>query len=213
MTLFRWRLLGLCAGLCLTLGSWAQKASVPTGVHPDQVKAAPALTEASPSWVELSERQQAALSPLKKMWPQINEPQKRKWLAVSRNYHELPDEEQQKMHARMRDWVRLGPRERAQARLEYARAQTLSVDERRNRWEAYQALSEDERNRLAQHPVRQPKGAAIALRPVPAPKITPAPVASQPRDHTKGFSALRIDTDQIHPVTLLPLNVPGHASP
>jgi hypothetical protein len=118
------------------------------------------------------------------------------------------------MHARMRDWVRLDPRERSQARLEYARAQTLSVDERRARWEAYLALSEEERKALGQHKSRQPQGAAIALRPVAAPKINPPPPAAQSQTpYPKGFSALRIDTDQIHPRTLLPLNVPGHASP
>lgn len=172
------------------------------------------LIESSPAWSELSPEQQTALHPLKKLWPEINQAQKRKWLAVSRNYHELPEQEQLTMHARMRDWVRMDPRERSQARLEYARAQTLSVDERRARWEAYLALSDEERKALAEHRPRQPKGAAIALRPVAAPKITP-PRASQPPQpaYVKGFSALRIDTDQIHPRTLLPLNVPGHASP
>ena len=151
-------------------------------------------------------------SPLKKMWPEINQAQKRKWLAVSRNYHDLPEQEQEKMHARMNEWVAMSPRERAHARLEYARAQTISVDERRNRWEAYQALSEEERKQLADQPLRKIKGAAIALRPAPTSKIVAPP---QPVNHVAahGFSALRIDTDQIHPRTLLPLNVPGHASP
>ena len=170
------------------------------------------LMEASPTWAELNPQQQTALHPLKKLWPDINQAQKRKWLAVSRNYHDLPEQEQLTMHARMRDWVRLDPRERSQARLEYARAQTLSVDERRARWEAYLALSDAQREALAQHRPRQPKGAAIALKPVAAPKITP-PRTQTPPAYVKGFSALRIDTDQIHPRTLLPLNVPGHASP
>jgi hypothetical protein len=171
------------------------------------------LIEAGPTWAELSADQQTALHPLKKLWPEINQAQKRKWLAVSRNYNDLPEQEQLTMHARMRDWVRMDPRERSQARLEYARAQTLSVDERRARWEAYLALSEEERQQLASQPMRQPKGAAIALRPVAAPKINPPPAPQPQESHAHGFSALRIDTDQIHPRTLLPLNVPGHASP
>ena len=176
------------------------------------IAAAGLVIEPSPAWMELSERQQVALLPLKKMWPEINQAQKRKWLAVSRNYHDLPEQEQEKMHARMHEWVSMGPRERAHARLEYARAETISVDERRNRWEAYQALSEEERKQLADQPVRKIKGAAIALHPAPTSKIVTPPQAA---DHTlaQGFSALRIDIDQIHPKTLLPLNVPGHASP
>lgn len=170
------------------------------------------VSEAAPVWANLGPQQQSALAPLKRLWPSINEAQKRKWLAVSRNYHELPEQEQQKMHERMREWVHLGPRERALARLEYARAQTLSVDERRMRWQAYQALSKDERKQLADQSPRQVKGAAIAVRPVPADKITP-PDQSAQNTGRSGFSALRLDPDKIHPRTLLPLNVPGHASP
>ena len=200
--------------LAFALNAHAQAQDAKTEPAP-QAKAlkAPAV-EASPVWVDLSERQQSALAPLKKLWPAINEAQKRKWLAVSRNYHDLPELEQQKMHERMREWVRLGPRERAQARLEYARAQTLSVDERRARWEAYLALSEEERQQLGPKAAQPLKGAAIAVRPVPAHKITPAPTVDQAKaKNGQGFSALRLDPDQIHPRTLLPLNVPGHASP
>jgi hypothetical protein len=215
MTLAGARIWSLCGLLSLGALAWAQTAAPSTlaGERPTAKTGKPQI-DAPPAWTDLNERQKAALSPLKKMWPEINQAQKRKWLAVSHNYHDLPEQEQQKMHARMRDWVRLAPRERALARLEYARAQTLSVDERRNRWEAYQALTETERQQLAQqHPPRPAKGAAIALRPVPTAKISPPPAASKAREPGQGFSALRIDTDQIHPVTLLPLNVPGHASP
>jgi hypothetical protein len=212
-------LLGRCVlvflwgGLSLTPLAWGQASeraeTRSTQASPRSLtQSASGPLDATLSWSELTERQQNALSPLKKLWPEINQAQKRKWLAVSRNYHDLPEEEQLKMHARMRDWVRLGPRERAQARLEYARSQTLSVDERRQRWEAYQALSEVERQQLAQNAPRQPKGAAIALRPVSAAKISPPVNRTEPQKGA-GFSLLRIDTDRIHPVTLLPTQPPG----
>ncbi len=210
MTLFgRWVMLWLALGIALSTLVGAQtpdRSELRPSKTPAPVVVAP--LDATLTWAELSERQQAALSPLKKLWPDINQAQKRKWLAVSRNYHDLPDEEQLKMHARMRDWVRLDARERAQARLEYARAQTLSLDERRQRWEAYLALTEDERQQLAKHPPRQPKGAAIALRPVPSAKIAPPVNRPEPHQGT-GFSLLRIDTERIHPVTLLPTKGPG----
>jgi hypothetical protein len=201
----------LLAGLTALAAEVAQPATLSTAGAPTEHTRA-TMHEASPTWSQLSERQKTALTPLKKLWPEINEAQKRKWLAVSRNYRELPEQEQQKMHERMREWVAMGPRDRAHVRLEYARAQTLSVDERRARWEAYQALSDDERKKLADASPRKPKGAAIALQPVPTSKIVTPPQAA---DHTlaQGFSALRIDIDQSHPKTLLPLNVPGHASP
>jgi hypothetical protein len=200
----------LATTLVLAGPVWGQSANSARGNGSDTQKS-PTLIESSPTWAELTERQQAALEPLAKFWPGMNQARKRKWLAVSRNYHELPAEEQQTMQERMREWVSLSPREQAQARLEYARAQTLTIDERRARWEAYLALSEEERKKLANHPPRKPKGAAIALHPVPAPKIVPPPQPAHVEG--QGFSALRIDTDKIHPRTLLPLNVSGHASP
>jgi hypothetical protein len=168
--------------------------------------------EAPPTWAELTASEQMALTPLHKLWPDINLARKRKWLAVSRNFQDLPELEQQKLQDRMREWASMSEFERAQARLQYAHAQTMSVDERRQRWEAYQALSLEQRELLAQQRLRKPQGAAVALRPVPRSKII-TPVHRAEAGAPSGFSALRIDTDQIHPATLLPLNVPGHASP
>jgi hypothetical protein len=199
-------------GAAMVVSTVCANTAPASGHDPAGTRRSVATVDASPAWAELNERQHKALWPLKKMWPEINQAQKRKWLAVSRNYHDLPEQEQDKMHARMNEWAALGARERAHARLEYARAQTISVDERRNRWEAYQALSEEERKQWADQPVRKLKGAAIALHPVPTSKIVAPPnVLDHATAH--GFSALRFDTDQIHPRTLLPLNVPGHASP
>jgi hypothetical protein len=199
--------------VCVALRAWADSPAPPTA-HRHSVPAAvsPIKPESSPRWTELTPEQQLALTPLKKLWPDINQARKRKWLAISRNFHDLPEMEQQKLQDRMREWASMTEAERAQARLQYARAQTLSVDERRQRWEAYQALSPEERQKLAQHRHRKPQGAAVALRPAPRSKII-TPVRRPETAAPQGFSALRIDTDQIHPITLLPLNVPGHASP
>jgi hypothetical protein len=185
--------------------------------HPAKKTASAAATipnkvEAAPTWAQLTQPQQQALTPLQKLWPEINQARKRKWLAVSRNFQDLPEIEQQKLQDRMREWASMTETERAQARLQYAHAQTISVDERRQRWEAYQALSLEQREQLAQHRPRKPQGAAVALRPAPRSKII-TPVHRPDATASQGFSALRIDADQIHPATLLPLNVPGHASP
>jgi len=53
-----------------------------------------------------------------------------------------------------------------------------------------------------------PNSAAIATRPVPPQKlaVSPPSKSSQP-------TQLRIDMDLVHPVTLLPLDARGHASP
>ena len=58
------------------------------------------------------------------------------------------------------------------ARLNFGEARRLPADEKRAQWEAYQALSEQERERLAQDRPKPPVTAAPALRPTP-----PSPIA------------------------------------
>jgi hypothetical protein len=108
----------------------------------------------------------------------------------------------------MKDWAKLTPQQRAQARLNFAEVQQVTVDERKTKWEAYQSLSTDERQELSKNRPPVPNSAAIATRPVPPQKlaVSPPSKSSQP-------TQLRIDMDLVHPVTLLPLNARGHASP
>ena len=179
-----------------------------------QVTSAPAASasankpESSPTWQSLSANQKTALAPLHKLWPEISEAQKRKWLALSVNFSDRSAEEQAKMQARMKDWAKLTPQQRALARLNFAEVQQVTLDERKSKWEAYQSLSRDERHELTKGHPPAPNSAAIATRPVPSQKLAvlPVPKTSQP-------TQLRIDMDLVHPVTLLPLNARGHASP
>ena len=169
-------------------------------------------TEAAPAWSEISSKQQAALAPLQPHWQKMTATQKYKWLAVSRNYHKLTDLEQQTMHARMNAWAALDPRARAQARFEYSRAQTLSVDERKARWQAYQELSKATREQLAQRPPFKAKGVAIALRPGPATK-TPQTLPSLAIPSDRPARSQHFDPASIRPRTLLPLKKPDPARP
>jgi len=181
----------------------------PRQVNPAPVASASAKKpESSPSWQSLSANQKTALAPLHKLWPEISEAQKRKWLALSVNFSDRSAEEQAKMQARMKDWAKLTPQQRALARLNFAEVQQVTLDERKSKWEAYQSLSRDERHELTKGHPPVPNSAAIATRPVPSQKLAvlPTPKSSQP-------TQLRIDMDLVHPVTLLPLNARGHASP
>jgi len=127
---------------------------------------------------------------------------------LSVNFSDRTADEQEKMQARMKDWAKLTPQQRAQARLNFAEVQQVTVDERKTKWEAYQSLSSDERQELSKNRPLVPNSAAIATRPVPPQKlaVSPPSKSSQP-------TQLRIDMDLVHPVTLLPLNARGHASP
>ena len=152
-----------------------------------------------PTWSELSADQRRALLPLSRSWSSLSEGQKRKWLALSHNFRELSPLEQDKLQERMMEWARLSTQERAQARLHFAEVSQLSNEERKAKWEAYQALSPEERQKLANNFVTIPRGAAIATRPVPAKKLTQPPASKSDQ-----VLQPRIDTEQINPVTLLP---------
>jgi hypothetical protein len=142
---------------------------------PPQVK--PAISR--PTWVELTPMQQQALKPLASSWDAINEGQKRKWLEISKNYPSLPPEGQATMHSRMNDWVMLSPQQRAQARLNFGKTRELSgqltAEEKKAKWETYQALSAEEKQKLAAKASPKPTGAATAVKPVAPQKLAAVP--------------------------------------
>ncbi len=136
----------------------------------------PARAAARPLWHELTADQQAALHPLAKLWNSLGEAHKRKWLALSGNFSRMSAEEQATLHSRMTEWSTLSPRQRARARLNFAEIRRLAPpDERKAKWEAYQALSEEERRRLAASAAAVPATTAMPVRPVPARKLAPVP--------------------------------------
>ncbi len=136
-------------------------------------------TSSRPSWTELTPMQQQTLQPLAASWNSINEPQKRKWLEISRNYHSLPPEGQATMHSRMNEWVALSPQQRAEARLNFAKTKELSrqltPEEKKAKWQTYQALSPEEKQKLAAKAPPRPAGAALAVKPVSPQKLAAVP--------------------------------------
>lgn len=152
-----------------------------------------------PLWMDLTEPQQQALAPLAQLWPTMTEPHKRKWLAISQNFGQLTNEEQTTVQGRMREWAALSPQQRSAARLNYADAKQLLQEDKKAKWEAYQALSPQVKQKLAaQQPIQPVMGAAPASKPVPTTKLATPPAASANR------ALPRIATDQTAPATLLP---------
>jgi len=140
-------LLGGTAWLCLAL-TGAQAQSGPGQGNP--AAKATASDAGGPSWQQLSASQRQALAPLQKDWATIDGPRKAKWLEIAARYPTLPTSEQQRLHARMAEWARMTPTERGRARLSFQEAKQLSPQQRQERWEAYKALSDDERRALAE---------------------------------------------------------------
>ena len=160
-----------------------------------------------PLWADLSQSQQQALAPLVKLWPTMSEPHKRKWLVISQNFSQLSAEEQATVQSRMREWAALSPQQRAAARLNFADAKQLLQEDKKAKWEAYQALSPEAKQKLAAQQTQPALGAAPAIKPVPSSKLTAPPVA------TSNKALPRIASDQADPTTLLPTPASANAAP
>jgi hypothetical protein len=150
-----------------------------------------------PLWSELTPLQQKALQPLAGAWGTISEAQKLKWLAVSKNYPSMPPEGQATMHSRMNEWASLSPLQRAQARLNFATTKELSrqltPEEKLEKWQTYQSLSPDEKQKLIEKASAKPAGAALAVKPVAAQKLSPV----QPHPLASSAQAGRIFKDAV----------------
>ncbi len=128
-----------------------------TGAHPDATSNNGAPTAsvrisqplAKPLWRELTPIQQQALSPLASEWDKLDTFRKQKWLAIGNKYASMKPHEQQRMHERMRDWLKLTPEQRRMARESYTRAKNLEPHQKSATWERYQQLPEEEKRKLA----------------------------------------------------------------
>jgi hypothetical protein len=152
---------------CLLLGvAHGQTVTAPSSANAS--KAAPPATGEN-AWLTLAPKQKVSLSPLEKSWNALSDGQRRKWLAISESYPSLGQAEQEKLHSRMAEWAALSPKDREAARLNFAQSKTMPKSDRSANWEAYQALSPDEREKLAQGAKAKPVGAAVAVKPVAYP--------------------------------------------
>jgi hypothetical protein len=178
------------AVLGLAMASFALPAGAQPGGTPPTKSSPPvplALAkpqQAAPAksgWPLLTVDQQRALQPLAQSWGSLSDGQRRKWIEISRNYPSLSSADKAKMHSRMSAWVALSPRERAEARLNFAATSELSKElspqEKQAKWETYQSLSPEEKRKLAEAGVRPPVGAALPSRPVAQKKLATLPPA------------------------------------
>lgn len=155
---------------------------------------------AGPNWSELTHAQQQSLKPLAPSWATISEAQKRKWLEISKNYASLPPEGQATLHSRMNEWVAMSPQERAQARLNFAKTKELSKqltsEEKKAKWQTYQALSPEEKTKLAEKATPKPAGAATAVKPVSPQKLAVVPPHANPNPKVEAKAAPKMVAPQ-----------------
>lgn len=126
-------------------------AAVPTrlpAAEPADGKAEARTVAGGSAWSSLSAAQKTALAPLQHDWPTIDASGRDKWLALAARFPAMPASERQRVQERMAEWSRLSPQQRAFARLQFQEARQISPVDRQAKWEAYQALPEEERRQL-----------------------------------------------------------------
>jgi hypothetical protein len=182
---------------------------------------------AQQAWSTLSPSQREALDPLRGNWSRLSPDQQEKWLAIANRFQGLPPAERERLQRRMDNWAQLSPRERDRARQNYQESRGYDGDDRRARWEAYQALPPERRRELARDaderrpPPRRGRddGAderegrkSNLVQPLPAaprgrPGATTTPMsrAAQPPAHQQaGLPKIAATPGFVEPRTLLP---------
>lgn len=138
----------LAAGLaCGTAGALEAPSAVAVVIPP--LSGFATIAESGPRWVSLTAAQREILAPLEEDWAGIDSDRKQKWLEVASRYPSMSRAEQRRIHDRMAEWARLTPSQRGEARANFQQASRTPTVDRQAQWEAYQALSPEERARLA----------------------------------------------------------------
>ncbi len=168
----------LSAGLLLMAAPSLAQAPSAALVKPERAPtnaASPASSNA-PEWPSLTPAQHDALKPLANSWKNLSDVQKRQWITLSANYPRMSVTEQAKLHAHMVQWAALTPRQREQARLNFAETKQISPQQKSEKWQAYQALSAQEKQNLAKSAQPKPPSTALAAQPVASDKINRLPM-------------------------------------
>lgn len=168
-----------------------------------------------PLWNDLSSAQQVALAPLEPEWNQMEGPRKRKWIEMSARFASMPASEQQRVHERMRQWMKLTPAQRELARENYSRTSRLAQGgDKAANWENYKQLSADQRRKLANSPAAaRNKSIPVALPEAPM-LVTPTPCP--PNTTRRGAECILIGTDTVVPTdtaSVPPAAQPGNTGP
>ena len=173
----------LVAALCGGFATSAVQAQNPAASQP----AAPhPITNAHPTWLELSPAHQQALAPLQPIWETLPELNRHKWERIAEHYPKLKPEEQKRLQERMTEWVKLTPQQRRLARENYQITRTLPPETKAEAWDRYQQLPEEQKKKLAAaEKVPRRPGTVSAL---PSGKRPPADTSRQLRPEKKAAS-------------------------
>ncbi|WP_211172350.1 DUF3106 domain-containing protein [Massilia forsythiae] len=102
-----------------------------------------------PYWRALTPAQQVALQPLQGEWDGMDGVRKQKWLQLASRFGAMRPEERERVHERMREWVKLTPEQRELARETYTRTRKIAPEQKNATWQSYQQLSNEQKEKLA----------------------------------------------------------------
>ena len=139
--------------LAALIGGGAITTSALTATGAAAAGTAPAATAASrdeepPRWAEMNGAQRSALKPLERDWASLDAARKQKWLDIAGRFPRMSADEQRRVQARMTEWAAMSPAQRSQARLQFKEAEQVAPTGRQAQWEAYQALSPEQKRQL-----------------------------------------------------------------
>lgn len=162
--------LALGIGLAASLATaWAAPTPLASASAPaPRPSPAPSPSRTSPDgieWKALTAPQRQALAPLERDWSNFDAAQKLKWVELAQRFPQLSAAERTRIQERMADWARMTPAERGQARLRYLQARRAAPDGRGARWEDYQALPSEQKEKLAARAVSPAASGSVAARP------------------------------------------------
>lgn len=109
-----------------------------------------------PKWSDLTPAERESLRPLESEWGTIDSHNREMWLGVASRFPKLSPEGQDRVQQRMAAWAWMTPRQRSDARLNYEETKQMPLQDRRKRWEAYEALSPERRQELAERALSRP---------------------------------------------------------
>jgi hypothetical protein len=196
---------GLLLAVCLLSTGAQTKAPEAPNAPPANASTPTQAAPVSQAWRQLTPHQKQALAPLGAQWGALTAQQQSKWIAISQNFAQLSVAEQITMHARMADWVALSPQQRTLARLNFNKLQNLPKEDKKAKWEAYQALSSEEKRLLSAGSATPVKSAAPTAKPLEAHRVVQTPAKTAGAEN-------RAPGTEINRKTLLP-RPPAMAAP
>jgi len=127
------------------------------------------------TWEGLKPAQQKILAPLESDWDYMLPDSRKKWMQVANLYPKMSAADQQRLQSRMTGWSNLSQKDRRLARENYLSSLKFPAEKKAEAWNAYQKLSDEQKQKLAKEEVNKKKPSAVN-----APTLQQHPITQKP---------------------------------